>query len=400
MSTFNLSQRILNVNKVPNLDVHYGLWTSTTDAVLGVPITFREQGKTVGIIEGGTVTEYWWRDGINDSDLIPKGASVDLSDYFTKSEIQNLLEDYYTKQEVDNIIANLDLADPTILEEDVPVQIGAGNIQVGDLLEQGLTFTQFIKAQFLATFEPTVVAPSYSLNVTITRPSQSPLTLTSNQFVEIGQVIDTVTLAGNFNRGRINGALNVSGIWNPNALQAERAGEASNFIFEGVSVQENSRAISNYTVVQGVNTFASTVNYQEGAVPQNSENEASTVFGALPAGSLNANNNRLRGAYKNFYGAVASNPTPSQIINLPNNFVQNGTLINSVNASTTIFIVALPPGKTLVEVSDLSTQANLTSQFIPSSNTLKDAGENDVQYTVYKYETDNPLGNNIRITIG
>jgi len=47
-------------------------FTTVGEANLSIDSSFRFQGLTVGILSGGSVTEYWYRDGILDGDLVVK----------------------------------------------------------------------------------------------------------------------------------------------------------------------------------------------------------------------------------------------------------------------------------------------------------------------------------------
>ena len=62
MATFNLSNRILIVNKSPNVDFDYGPYDNIAAAMTAIPLALRTAGKTIGIISGGIVSEYWWKD--------------------------------------------------------------------------------------------------------------------------------------------------------------------------------------------------------------------------------------------------------------------------------------------------------------------------------------------------
>jgi len=62
MATFNLSNRILLTNTSPNVDSEYGPYATISDATTAITLAQRTAGKTVGIITGGVVTEYWWKD--------------------------------------------------------------------------------------------------------------------------------------------------------------------------------------------------------------------------------------------------------------------------------------------------------------------------------------------------
>lgn len=74
---FNISRQIHIPNKHANLDVLYGPYESINQARESVPEVLRERGLTVGIINSfnGKLLEYWWKDGVTDSDLVIKQTS-------------------------------------------------------------------------------------------------------------------------------------------------------------------------------------------------------------------------------------------------------------------------------------------------------------------------------------
>lgn len=72
--SFDLTQKIKVVNPTSNIDELYGPYTSVANALSGVPVVLRQLGRTVGIIEGGVIQEYWFKNGITDSDLILKST--------------------------------------------------------------------------------------------------------------------------------------------------------------------------------------------------------------------------------------------------------------------------------------------------------------------------------------
>lgn len=53
-------------------DSRYGTYTSLAEALSSVSSDNRYQGLTVGIVEGGSVSEYWFKNGTTDNDLIAK----------------------------------------------------------------------------------------------------------------------------------------------------------------------------------------------------------------------------------------------------------------------------------------------------------------------------------------
>ena len=82
--SFDLTQKIKVVNPTSNIDELYGTYNSVAEALTGVPSVLRMKGRTVGIIENGSVVEYWFKDGIADTDLVVKSSSEDTLDDVAK----------------------------------------------------------------------------------------------------------------------------------------------------------------------------------------------------------------------------------------------------------------------------------------------------------------------------
>lgn len=74
MATFNLGNKILITNPAANVDSKYGPHTTFASASAATA-NLREVGLTVGIIESGSVVEYWYKSGITDNDLVKKQTS-------------------------------------------------------------------------------------------------------------------------------------------------------------------------------------------------------------------------------------------------------------------------------------------------------------------------------------
>jgi hypothetical protein len=75
--SFNLAQPVLITNASSNVDFNYGPYNNVAAAnaaVIGGVGGLRAKGRTVGILESGSVVEYWWESGILDTDLVPKGG--------------------------------------------------------------------------------------------------------------------------------------------------------------------------------------------------------------------------------------------------------------------------------------------------------------------------------------
>ncbi len=72
--SYNRVDRSLFVIQNKPLDAKRGPWASTAEACANIPINRRDQGLTVGIINAGSIVEYWWKDGVQDIDLVAKSS--------------------------------------------------------------------------------------------------------------------------------------------------------------------------------------------------------------------------------------------------------------------------------------------------------------------------------------
>lgn len=55
-------------------DAKYGPYLNATQVLDLLPISDRKIGQTVGVYDGTGIVEYWWKDGIEDLDLVLKSA--------------------------------------------------------------------------------------------------------------------------------------------------------------------------------------------------------------------------------------------------------------------------------------------------------------------------------------
>lgn len=83
MSTFDLTQKVKIVTPNASSDSQYGPYDSIGEALTATE-NLRELGRTVGIIENGGISEYWFKEGITDNDLIPKTIGSNGSGGFFK----------------------------------------------------------------------------------------------------------------------------------------------------------------------------------------------------------------------------------------------------------------------------------------------------------------------------
>lgn len=95
MDGINISQPIVNnaadseYNLLPNIDAKYGPYSSTTEALMALAPNTRAIGLTVGIKTSTGITEYWFKNGISDNNLVVKGEAPDLSNYYTKKQVDD-----------------------------------------------------------------------------------------------------------------------------------------------------------------------------------------------------------------------------------------------------------------------------------------------------------------------
>lgn len=95
MDGINISQPIVNnaadseYNILPNIDAKYGPYSSTTEALMALAQKVRAIGLTVGIKTSTGITEYWFKNGISDNNLVVKGEVPDLSNYYTKKQVDD-----------------------------------------------------------------------------------------------------------------------------------------------------------------------------------------------------------------------------------------------------------------------------------------------------------------------
>jgi len=76
-----------------NLDAKYGVWsgadinTAKTNALNSIPSIYRAIGMTVGLFVGGNTTEYWFKSGTTNADLVEKtsGSTVSSGNLITVS---------------------------------------------------------------------------------------------------------------------------------------------------------------------------------------------------------------------------------------------------------------------------------------------------------------------------
>jgi len=123
MDGINISQPIVNnaadsnYNLLPNIDAKYGPYSSTTEALMALAPDVRAIGLTVGIKTSTGIVEYWFKNGIDDHYLTIKGEAPNLSNYYTKKQVDDKFTSTNNKvtknandiQEVKETVANIEI---------------------------------------------------------------------------------------------------------------------------------------------------------------------------------------------------------------------------------------------------------------------------------------------------
>ena len=147
------------------VDAKYGPYADVATAKSEIGSTLRYKGLTVGILVSGAVVEYWWKDGITDSDLISKGGATAWGTITGTLSSQTDLQTALDTKTAKLITTNRQTASYTLVLSDadklVEMNVGsANNLTVP--LNSSVAFptgTQILLAQYGAG-QTTVVATS------------------------------------------------------------------------------------------------------------------------------------------------------------------------------------------------------------------------------------------------
>tara|TARA_B110000902_G_scaffold251436_1_gene311707 strand:+ start:1483 stop:2829 length:1347 start_codon:yes stop_codon:yes gene_type:complete len=163
------------------------------------------------------------------------------------------------------------------------------------------TFTEMMNLMLYPTLFPSLSNPSSGLTLTTTPNIAGTLR-------EIGTVYDaistTINLFSTFNRGSINPAYGTNGFRSglPNAYNYTGPGSVPS-PQPSTSTSNNTSTSATYTIIQGNQSWQSSVSYDQGQQPLDSIGD--NFSSALPAGTTNNNTKNLTGVYPVF--ATTSN---------------------------------------------------------------------------------------------
>jgi len=221
------------------------------------------------------------------------------------------------------------------------VDVGAGNISPGQTVPKGTSLQDLVDTLFTKTYFPTKTDPtastSFNLASVVEAGTQGVIiTITYNQ----GNILGRTEVPP----GTWNPPLDVSGVWNPGIVQNPYAGAANLYtIFGQNNGTSNVRTFASQIIADGTNTFASTVNFDQGPIPYDSKGgDYSAVLPRRAAGSVNTSNNII-GARRVWWGTNVTTPvTPTIVRALVN------SSFNNTSTSPISFTITIPTGATNV----------------------------------------------------
>jgi hypothetical protein len=288
-------------------------------------------------------------------------------------------------QALDNSLYNTTLA-PSLATPN-PV----GGIPAGTTVAQisGKTFTKLFDDLLFPTIFPTFIAPSCSFSKT------------GNAYYEIGQII-SLTFTNNYNAGQIL----INGVF-----QNYRAGIASIYHYTGYGLPSSftsgaytdSHIVSNYSTLQGIQSWSSSVDYTQG--PQPYDNKGNIYSTPLGAGTVNSSTLNLEGVYPIFATTSSITSLDAQTLYsmISDNFIQLN-LVSESGGNKQKFEIALTwlNARPLTNVQTYNSISGLfentgLSQWTVTTGVSETIQGNSVTYTLYTYNGSDRGATNIKL---
>lgn len=108
----------------PQIDKRYGPYTSTSEVLTSLPKENRCIGLTIGVVSASSIEEYWFKDGIEDSNLVKK-AEDSYQTYREKGGTKTEEEFYSTLKQIIDSSAFINIS--SNISEPVKVEISVDN---------------------------------------------------------------------------------------------------------------------------------------------------------------------------------------------------------------------------------------------------------------------------------
>ena len=117
-------------NPYPQMDERYGPYDSVSAALTALTPSKRCVGLTIGVKSGNSITEYWFKDGVSDSNLVEKADST-YQNYKSNSGDKTKDDFYYTLKKI------VDTSTYVILHSNVGSVKVEVNLSDGEVVEIG-----------------------------------------------------------------------------------------------------------------------------------------------------------------------------------------------------------------------------------------------------------------------
>ena len=122
------------------IDAKYGTYADVATAKSEIGSSLRYQGLTVGILSGGSVVEYWWKDGIADGDLVQKGGGAAWGDITGTLSDQTDLQSALDGKQATITGAATTIDDTDLTASRALVSDGSGKVAVSDVTSTELGY--------------------------------------------------------------------------------------------------------------------------------------------------------------------------------------------------------------------------------------------------------------------
>lgn len=271
---------------------------------------------------------------------------------------------YWVVKRGENLVWEKFTPDAELTQEIVATNVNVGNIKDGDVLPEGMSFTDFVLKLLITPKKPTYTVSSIS-------DLASP--------IEVGTAVNGAT--GKYTQlqgGAItNATATITGFIDANTPTISFSGSTVNIVFTG-------------RIAEGNNTVSSTVTYA-----------ASTSFPEITAGTL-TNSKTIVGVRRYFMG---NGLAPTEGFRSNTSILAASTFKYALGAGATDMWLALPANKTIKEITDEGALgAVITSNFKKVSTVQIDgatAGKDAIDYNIYQLSGYGPFGagHNMNITI-
>lgn len=394
MGNFDIFNKIVLHTPYSNVDKNYGPYTGLTEACQKINPKLRRNGLTVGIIEEGEITEYWWQNGTLDIDLIPKLNNVYNSiTGETSSRIsgdtklaEDLADEIYNRLSGDTQLSSIiNNKESESIDRDDELRgfitgetYNEKNTFHSDFTVQLMTgtFGKYKHGDIIPASGKTAVEVILDAAIQYIQPSFSSFSSNSVITVEVStELPNSLTFSFGYNND-----FNIK----PNSLSVVDVTNGN------IAIQNNLSIAQNHLIEIGNIKKLSDGSYHEWkAIAKNTNDE-----------NFNSSNYRITWRFKTFHGPSVALLDVSSIRNLPyspwsnvNNF--------SITLSEKNYTIAIPNSKSISSVITVNNE-NITENFIlrnDESNVILVDGVTTHTYKIYDFSSATVMNVNANVIL-